>query len=130
MFPGIQFPSLVSQKAHVGVNVSFGAGNLVMQGCILTCDIKLSDHVQLNINTTVGHDAFLGPYTTTAPGVHINGCVTTGNSVYFGSNSSTVENIWLTDDIVVGAGAAVVKDLVIPGTYVGIPAKYLRSSSK
>jgi UDP-3-O-[3-hydroxymyristoyl] glucosamine N-acyltransferase len=72
------------------------------------------------------HDFCAGDFFTTAPGVKINGRVKVGDMVYFGTNSSTKEEINIASDVVVGAGACVVKDLEESGTYIGVPAKRLK----
>lgn len=48
-----------------------------------------------------------------------------GNKVYIGSNA-TILPISVCDDVVVGAGAVVTKNITEPGTYVGNPAKRLK----
>ncbi len=48
-----------------------------------------------------------------------------GNRVSIGSNA-TILPVRIADDIVIGAGAVVTKDLVKPGIYVGNPARWLR----
>lgn len=48
-----------------------------------------------------------------------------GNKVYIGSNA-TILPISICDDVVVGAGAVVTKNITEPGTYVGNPAKRLK----
>ena len=117
VFTTIIHPSAIIDDADVGKGV------VICAGCILTCNIKVGDFSQLNLSTTIGHDTVLGEYFTTAPGAHINGHVTTGTNVYFGSNSSTVESLNICSDVIVGAGGCVVKDIIMPGTYVGVPVK-------
>lgn len=48
-----------------------------------------------------------------------------GNRVSLGTNA-TVLPVKICDDVVVGAGAVVTKDIVKPGIYAGNPAKILR----
>ena len=47
-----------------------------------------------------------------------------GNKVYIGSNA-TLLPVRICDDVVIGAGAVVTKDITEPGTYIGNPAKKL-----
>jgi acetyltransferase-like isoleucine patch superfamily enzyme len=49
-----------------------------------------------------------------------------GNNVSIGTNS-TILPVNIADDIVVGAGAVVTKDLLEPGIYAGNPARKIRS---
>ena len=48
-----------------------------------------------------------------------------GNKVYIGSNA-TILPVSICDDVVIGAGAVVTKDIIQPGTYVGNPARQLK----
>ena len=46
-----------------------------------------------------------------------------------GTNSSTIEDLRISDDITIGAGACVTKDLLDSGVYVGAPAKRLEKKN-
>jgi acetyltransferase-like isoleucine patch superfamily enzyme len=48
-----------------------------------------------------------------------------GNKVYVGSNSSILP-VTICDDVVIGAGSVVTKNITEPGTYVGNPAVRLK----
>ena len=48
-----------------------------------------------------------------------------GSRVFIGSNS-TILPIKICNDVVIGAGSVVTKDINVPGFYVGNPAKFLR----
>lgn len=48
-----------------------------------------------------------------------------GNKVYIGSNA-TILPVSICDDVVIGAGAVVTKNISEPGTYIGNPAKKLK----
>lgn len=48
-----------------------------------------------------------------------------GNKVYIGSNS-TILPVTICDDVVIGAGSVVTKDITEPGTYAGNPARKLK----
>ena len=49
-----------------------------------------------------------------------------GSNVSIGSNA-TILPVNICDNVVIGAGSVVTKDIVKPGTYVGNPAKLLIS---
>lgn len=48
-----------------------------------------------------------------------------GDRVYVGSNS-TILPVTICSDVVIGAGAVVTRNISVPGTYAGNPAKRLR----
>jgi len=109
----------------------FGEGTVICAGNILTVNITVGRHVQINIDCTIGHDAILDDYTTLAPGVHVSGWVHFGKRVYVGTGANiingTEENpLVIADDVVIGAGACVTKSVTEAGvTVVGVPAKVL-----
>lgn len=49
-----------------------------------------------------------------------------GNRVSIGSNA-TLLPVFICDDVVVGAGSVVTRDIMKPGIYAGNPAKFLRA---
>lgn len=117
---------------HGGVEMSrfveVGLGTVICAGNILTANIRLDRHVQVNLDCTIGHDVMLGDFATLAPGVHVSGWVHMGRRVYVGTGAVIVNGtesapITIGDDAVIGAGAVVTKS-VDPGvTVVGVPAR-------
>jgi len=119
--------SFIHPSAQIlGDDVIIGDGSIVCAGSIITTNVVLGEHSQINLNTTIGHDSTIGNYFTTAPGVHISGHCTIGNCVYFGTNSSTKQEISICDCVTIGMNAGVTKNIHIPGTYIGTPAKYFK----
>ena len=50
-----------------------------------------------------------------------------GNRVFIGSNS-TILPVRICDDVVIGAGSVVTKDIIKPGIYAGNPARFLKEN--
>lgn len=105
--------------------VEIGEGSIICAGTILTCNIRLGKHTQLNLVTTIGHECTAGDFFTTAPAVNISGNCRFGDNVYFGANASIREKLTVCSDVTVGMGAVVVKDITEPGVYVGNPLRKL-----
>lgn len=106
--------------------IEIGEGSIICAGTILTTNIKIGKHSQLNLHTTVGHDTVLGEYCTTAPGTKISGNCVVGDRVYFGTNSSVREKVFIVNDVILGLNAGVVDNIVEVGTYVGTPVKKIK----
>lgn len=125
---GFSFETIIHPRTERSQWVEIGLGTVICAGNILTTNITLGRHVQINLDCTIGHDVVLGDFTTLAPGVHVSGWVHFGLRVYVGTgavfiNGTNEGPIIIGDDAVIGAGACVTKS-VRPGmTVVGIPAK-------
>lgn len=120
-----KFWNYISPKAYVN-NLSLGVGNFICAGVIITTNVKIGNHVHLNLQTTIGHDSVLGDFVTTAPSVNISGNVTVGKGVYLGTKSCIREKISICDNVVLGMNAGVVSDIQESGVYVGTPAKKIK----
>lgn len=108
--------------------VSFEDGAVVCAGTILTVNIVVQAHAQINLDCSVGHDAVIGAYATLSPGVHISGNVTVEPYTFIGTGAVTVNGhpggpLTIAAGAVVGAGAVVTKDVAAGVTVTGVPAR-------
>lgn len=128
---GFCFDTLVHPRVEMSKWVEIGIGAVICAGNILTTNIRLGDHVQMNLDCTIGHDVVLDDYATLAPGAHISGCIQCGKRVYIGTgaviiNGTQEDPIVIGDDAIIGAGACVTKSIPAGQTWVGVPAKPLK----
>jgi len=107
----------------LGDDCVIGNGSFIAANCIITTNVKLGEHVHLNLASTIGHDCIIGDFFTTAPGAKISGNCTIGECVYVGTNASIREKLMVCDRVTIGLQAGVVKNIIESGTYVGCPAK-------
>jgi sugar O-acyltransferase (sialic acid O-acetyltransferase NeuD family) len=127
---GFCTPTIIHPNVEYSEWVEIGPGSVICAGNILTTNIKLGEHVQINLDCTIGHDVIMDDYTTLAPGVHLSGWVHLGKRVYVGTgaviiNGAEGKPLIIEDDAVVGAGACVTKSVPSGTTVVGVPAKPL-----
>lgn len=128
---GYTFETVIHPRTELSRWIEIGIGTVICAGNILTTNIKLGDHVQINLDCTIGHDVVLGDYTTLAPGVHVSGWVHFGKRVYAGTGAVIINGtrhapLTINDDAVIGAGACVTKPVPAGLTVVGVPAKPLQ----
>lgn len=92
---------------------------------------RIQSHSFICSNVTIGSDCFIGHGVMFTNDKFYNRELSKnflptvlGNKVYVGSNS-TLLPVTICDDVVIGAGSVVTKDITEPGTYVGNPARKL-----
>lgn len=121
--PNIEFPNIVDPSVEMSKYVKFGKGNIICAGTILTVNIDIKDFSILNLDCTVGHDVVLNSFVTVYPSVNISGCVMIGKHTEIGTGTQIIQGKTISENVIIGAGAVVVKNIDISGTYVGTPAK-------
>lgn len=108
-------------------DVEIGEGSFIGANTIITSNVKIGKHAILNRGNQIGHDCRIGDYFSAMPGAIVSGNVTIGDSVYLGTNSTVIEKKQISSNIIIGANGVVVKNIINPGTYVGVPAKLLKN---
>lgn len=109
----IVFPNLIDSSVEMSQYVEMGQGNIICAGCILTVNIKLEDFNIINLSCTIGHDVDIRSFVTVYPGVNISGCVCVGNATELGTGSKIIQGKTISENVIVGAGAVVVKDILV-----------------
>lgn len=123
----LKFPTLIDSTALLGVNVSYGLGNIFMANTTYTADITIGDFNLINIASTIGHDCRIGSYNSVFPSVNISGNVCIGNSVQLGVGTKVIQNISIGNNSITGAGSVVIRDIKSNQKVVGVPAKVIES---
>lgn len=127
---GFELATVLHPRIECSRWVEIGTGTVICAGSILTTNIVLGKHVQINMDCTIAHDVLMGDYATLAPGVHVSGCVHLGKRAYVGTGAVLIhgtedEPLIIGKDVVVGAGACVTKSVPAGLTVVGVPARPL-----
>lgn len=120
-----KFETLIHPNVTISKWNKIGEGSIICAGCILTCNIELGQHAHINFYCTIGHDCKIGDYFTAAPSVNISGKCKIGKKVYMGTNSAIRDKISICNEVTIGMGSVVVKNINEPGIYIGNPTKKL-----
>lgn len=120
---GASIPVLIHPSAIIGNDVEIGVGTVVMAGVVINCCTKIGKGCIINTSATIDHDNIIEGFVHISPGAHLAGTVKVGQGSWLGIGSVVSNNTYITSGCTIGAGAVVVKDIVEPGTYAGVPVR-------
>ena len=106
--------------------VQIGASTIICAGTIITVDIRIGDHVIINLDCTLGHDDIIRDYVTIYPSVNVSGNVEVGECSKFGTGMQIIQGKNIGTESIIGAGAVVIRDIPDRCTAVGSPAKVIK----
>ncbi len=123
---GASWYTAIHPSAVISPSAVIGKGSCVMAGAVINSGAVIGKGCIVNTCASVDHDDVIGDFVHIACGVNIAGTVTVGNRTWLGIGSAISNNVSLCDDLLIGAGAVVVKDITEKGTYVGAPARKIK----
>lgn len=109
----------------------------IQAGAVVGARTRVQSHAFICELVSIGEDCFVGhgvmfindTFSTGGPARgrrELWRATKIGNRVSIGSNA-TIMPVSIADDVVIGAGSVVTKDIVEPGSYAGNPARRLKS---
>ncbi len=124
--PHVKFGTVIDPSVEVSDLVTIGEGTIICAHTILTVNISIGNHVIINLDCTVGHDAILNDFVTLYPSVNVSGITNIGYCSELGTGMQIIQEKTVGEYSIVGAGAVVVKDIPAKCTAVGSPAKPIK----
>ena len=117
---------LITKKTTVARSALLRDNTIVAPNATITSRVSIAHSATIHYGCTIGHDCNINEFFTALPGCNISGNVQIGKYVTVGANACIREKISICDNVFIGMGAAVVKDIKEAGTYVGVPAKRIK----
>ena len=120
----------------IGSNSFVGPFTEIQKGVVIGDRCRIQSHSFICELVSIGNDCFIGHGVMFVNDLFSEGKPAggnkdlwkethIGNNVSIGSNA-TILPVTICDNVVIGAGAVVTKDIKKPGIYAGNPAKFLR----
>src|SRR5213080_901327 len=124
----------------IGDDCFVGPFSEIQKGVVIGARTRVQSHTFICELVTIGEDCFVGhgvmfvndTFSTGGPAggrTELWRATVIGNRVSIGSNA-TILPVNVVDDVVIGAGAVVTKDITAAGTYAGNPARLLELRGK
>jgi acetyltransferase-like isoleucine patch superfamily enzyme len=123
-------------ECRIGDDCFVGPFTEIQKGAVIGARSRVQSHAFICELVTIGEDCFVGHGVmfindTFASGGPARGKkefwreTVIGNRVSIGSNA-TIMPVRIADDVVIGAGSVVTRDIMAAGTYAGNPANLLK----
>lgn len=119
--------SLIHPDAVISRRVKIGKGTAIMAGAVINSDTIIGDGCIINTGSSVDHDCRVGNFSHISVGTHLAGNVEIGDRTWVGIGAVISNNIQICSDCMIGAGTVVIKDCNESGTYVGNPARWIKT---
>jgi sugar O-acyltransferase (sialic acid O-acetyltransferase NeuD family) len=124
----LRLATLVSPTATVSASAAIGEGTVVAHSALVQISARIGANCIVNSRALVEHDCRIGDHVHLSTGSILNGGATVGDRTLVGSGAIVNHGIRICADAVIGSGSVVVRNLMEPGTYVGVPARRLQNA--
>jgi sugar O-acyltransferase (sialic acid O-acetyltransferase NeuD family) len=125
-FTNIKYATIIDTSVKIDMSVNIGEGSIICRNTSITVNTTIGDGVLLNINSLIGHDSTIGNFCTFSPHAMAAGETTIGDLCEIGSGAFIMQGIKVINNTIIAPLSAIYKDINIPGTYSGNPARQMR----
>lgn len=119
----IPFATIIVSPAYIDPTAEIGENVLICPACVVSEDCVIEDNVQLLTQVNISHNTRIKTGTYCSPSVNIAGFATIGQCCFLGIGSTVVDGVQISDNVIIGAQALVLRDINEEGTYIGIPVR-------
>lgn len=113
--------TVISHYAIVSKYSKIAKGTIIMHRAIIGPNTQIGQNCIINTNATIEHDTIIGNNVHVSTHCVINGNCHLKDGTFIGSNSTLFNGIKISENIIVGAGSLVSKNIVDSGIYFGNP---------
>jgi len=120
---GATLPAIIHPQAVVSRYATISEGSVICAGVVVNADACIGAGTILNTGCSIDHDCVLADAVHISPGARLAGGVQVGVCAWIGMGAVVRQLLSVGAYSVVGAGAAVVKDVPEHTMVVGVPAQ-------
>jgi sugar O-acyltransferase (sialic acid O-acetyltransferase NeuD family) len=106
---GGNLPVVFSPKAYISPSAFINEGTIVMHNSLINAKAVIGKSCIINTGALIEHEVSIGDFCHISTQAIVNGQVKVGKHSFIGSNSVIANNVSLPDEIIVAAGACMLK---------------------
>ena len=118
--------NIMHPNVEIEKNVAIKGSNQIFSGVYINSNASIGENNIINTKSIIEHEVTIGSHNHIAVGATLCGRVKIGNFCFVGAGAVTVDRVSICDNVIIGANAVVTKDIINPGTYVGVPGKKIK----
>ncbi|HRO75144.1 MAG TPA: hypothetical protein PLP27_03220 [Crocinitomicaceae bacterium] len=123
----IPFATFIHSSVLIDSTTKIGKGVVVFPFSLLYLDAIIQDNVFIQVGSKIT-DSIVKRHSMVSANVMVAGRSYIGECCNIGVSTTLSSDTKICDFVRTGAGTVVVKDIIEPGTYVGIPARKIKDT--
>ena len=118
-------PNIISPNAYVSKYVKLGEGNIIMHQTTINANVHIKNNCIINSHALIEHDCKVSSHVHISTKSTINGDCVIDEGSFIGSGTTLIQGIKIAENVVVGAGCVVTKDIGRNCTVIGNPGRII-----
>ncbi len=120
---------IISKNSIISKKSKIGSGSFIAPGCVINHNTIIGKNCLINTGSIIEHDNKLKDYSSVGPGVKTGGNVIIDRFSYIGIGAVIKHNIYIAENVLIGANSYVNKSCGKNKVYFGNPARFKRVKS-
>lgn len=114
---------LVHPSASISKYCKIGRGTSVHQYVVINTEVTIGRGCIVNTSSIVDHESLISDFVHISPGVNLAGRTVVGSGSWIGIGATVINNVSVSENVIIGAHSLVISDIDVEGIYYGVPSK-------
>lgn len=122
----IPIATLIHPSAIISPTSHISKGTTVLASVVINTNAYIGTGCIINTGAIIEHDCIVGDFTNICPKVAMAGHAQISKKSFIGTSCTIIDDIRVGENVIIGAGSVVIRDIIDNVTAVGVPAKIIK----